>query len=150
MARKTLGESNFFNKSQQRTAQRQHAVMIEQVKQTFDLGLLLRWVVYLYWFGVLHLVLTFNSSLCIAVSSATIICNSGREIIVKLLEIMHLVHRLNNIFINPESTSGKRTIRFCFMKFILSKKNILFDLLLRRSSYYFQWFNPLRGNGEKH
>jgi hypothetical protein len=135
-----------FNKSQAIAlkAAPEQEVMIEQVKQTFDLGLLLRWVVYLYWFGVLVFGLNFLIQACVLLYRAHSLSaiQDGKFRIVEITGDNAPCSFANNIFINPEKYEWETYNQILLHEKIHIEQKHTVDLLLAEAVIIFQWFNP--------
>ena len=119
-------------------------VLVEQAKQTFDLALLLQWLVYLYWFGVLLFALNFLMQACIlfyrAYSLSAI--QDGKFRIVEITGDKAPCSFANNIFINPEKYEWETYNQILLHEKIHIEQKHTIDLLLAEVVLVFQWFNP--------
>jgi hypothetical protein len=119
-------------------------VFVEQTKQTFDLDLLLQWLVYLYWFGVLIFALNFLMQACVlfyrAYSLSAI--QDGKFRIVEITGDKAPCSFANNIFINPEKYEWETYDQILQHEKIHIEQKHTIDLLLAEVVLIFQWFNP--------
>ena len=119
-------------------------VIVEQTKQTFDMNLLLQWLVYLYWFGVLIFALNFLMQACVlfyrAYSLSAI--QDGKFRIVEITGDKAPCSFANNIFINPEKYEWETYTQILQHEKIHIEQKHTIDLLLSEVVLIFQWFNP--------
>nr|WP_315200317.1 M56 family metallopeptidase [uncultured Flavobacterium sp.] len=119
-------------------------VLVEQTKQTFDVDLLLQWLVYLYWFGVLIFTLNFLMQACVlfyrAYSLSAI--QDGKFRIVEITGDKAPCSFANNIFINPEKYEWETYNQILQHEKIHIEQKHTIDLLLSEVVLIFQWFNP--------
>ncbi|OOG78801.1 M56 family metallopeptidase [Flavobacterium sp. A45] len=119
-------------------------VFVEQAKQTFDVDLLLQWLVYLYWFGVLIFALNFLMQACVlfyrAYSLSAI--QDGKFRIVEITGDKAPCSFANNIFINPEKYEWETYTQILQHEKIHIEQKHTIDLLLAEVVLVFQWFNP--------
>ena len=119
-------------------------VIVEQTKQTLDIDLLLQWLVYLYWFGVLLFALNFFMQACVlfyrAYSLSAI--QDGKFRIVEITGDKAPCSFANNIFINPEKYEWETYSQILLHEKIHIKQKHTIDLLLAEVVLIFQWFNP--------
>jgi hypothetical protein len=119
-------------------------VFVEQTKQTFDVDLLLQWMVYLYWFGVLIFALNFLIQACVlfyrAYSLSAI--QDGKFRIVEITGDKAPCSFANNIFINPEKYEWETYNQILQHEKIHIEQKHTIDLLLAELVLVFQWFNP--------
>ncbi|CAN1564089.1 M56_BlaR1_MecR1_like domain containing protein [Flavobacteriaceae bacterium] len=119
-------------------------VIVEQAKQTFDVDLLLQWLVYLYWFGVLLFGVNFLMQACVllyrAYSFSAI--QDGKFRIVEITGDKAPCSFANNIFINPEKYEWETYNQILLHEKIHIEQKHTVDLLLAEAVIIFQWFNP--------
>jgi hypothetical protein len=119
-------------------------VIVEQTKQTFDMDLLLQWLVYLYWFGVIIFALNFLIQACVlfyrAYSLSAI--QDGKFRIVEITGDKAPCSFANNIFINPEKYEWETYTQILQHEKIHIEQKHTIDLLLSEVVLIFQWFNP--------
>lgn len=119
-------------------------VIAEQAKQTFDVEMLLQWLVYLYWFGVLLFGVNFLMQACVlfyrAYSLAAI--QDGKFRIVEITGDKAPCSFANNIFINPEKYEWETYTQILQHEKIHIEQKHTIDLLLAEAVIIFQWFNP--------
>ncbi|PJJ08685.1 beta-lactamase regulating signal transducer with metallopeptidase domain [Flavobacterium sp. 1] len=119
-------------------------VIVEQTKQTFDVEMLLQWLVYLYWFGVLIFALNFLVQACVlfyrAYSLSAI--QDGKFRIVEITGDKAPCSFANNIFINPEKYEWETYTQILQHEKIHIEQKHTIDLLLSEVVLIFQWFNP--------
>jgi hypothetical protein len=119
-------------------------VFAEQAKQTFDMDLLLQWLVYLYWFGVLLFGVNFLMQACVlfyrAYSLSAI--QDGKFRIVEITGDKAPCSFANNIFINPEKYEWETYNQILLHEKIHIEQKHTIDLLLAEAVIVFQWFNP--------
>jgi hypothetical protein len=119
-------------------------VIVEQTKQMFDMDLLLQWLVYLYWFGVLIFALNFLMQACVlfyrAYSLSAI--QDGKFRIVEITGDKAPCSFANNIFINPEKYEWETYTQILQHEKIHIEQKHTIDLLLSEVVLIFQWFNP--------
>lgn len=119
-------------------------VFIEQAKQTFDVDLLLQWLVYLYWFGVLIFALNFLMQACVLLYRAYSLSaiQDGKFRIVEITGDKAPCSFANNIFINPEKYEWETYTQILQHEKIHIEQKHTIDLLLAEVVLIFQWFNP--------
>jgi hypothetical protein len=119
-------------------------VIVEQTKRTFDVDLLLKWLVYLYWFGVLIFGINFLMQACVlfyrAYSLSAI--QDGKFRIVEITGDKAPCSFANNIFINPEKYEWETYNQILLHEKIHIEQKHTVDLLLAEAVIIFQWFNP--------
>lgn len=119
-------------------------VIVEQAKQTFDVEMLLQWLVYLYWFGVLLFGVNFLMQACVlfyrAYSLSAI--QDGKFRIVEITGDKAPCSFANNIFINPEKYEWETYNQILLHEKIHIEQKHTIDLLLAEAVIVFQWFNP--------
>lgn len=125
-------------------AQAAETVFAEQTKQTFDVDMLLQWLVYLYWFGVIIFALNFLMQACVlfyrAYSLSAI--QDGKFRIVEITGDKAPCSFANNIFINPEKYEWETYNQILQHEKIHIEQKHTIDLLLAEVVLVFQWFNP--------
>lgn len=119
-------------------------VIVEQAKQTFDADLLLQWLVYLYWFGVLLFGLNFIMQACVLLYRAYSLSaiQDGKFRIVEVTGDKAPCSFANNIFINPEKYEWETYNQILLHEKIHIEQKHTIDLLLAEAVIIFQWFNP--------
>jgi beta-lactamase regulating signal transducer with metallopeptidase domain len=119
-------------------------VFVEQTKQTFDVDLLLQWMVYLYWFGVLIFTLNFLMQACVLLYRAYSLSaiQDGKFRIVEITGDKAPCSFANNIFINPEKYEWETYTQILQHEKIHIEQKHTIDLLLSEVVLIFQWFNP--------
>lgn len=119
-------------------------VIVEQAKQTFDADLLLNWLVYLYWFGVLLFGLNFIMQACVLLYRAYSLSaiQDGKFRIVEITGDNAPCSFANNIFINPEKYEWETYNQILLNEKIHIEQKHTIDLLLAEAVIIFQWFNP--------
>lgn len=119
-------------------------VLAEKAKQTFDADMLLQWVVYLYWFGVLIFGLNFLMQACVLLYRAYSLSaiQDGKIRIVEITGDKAPCSFANNIFINPEKYEWETYNQILLHEKIHIEQKHTIDLLLAEAVIIFQWFNP--------
>ena len=119
-------------------------VIVEQAKQTFDADLLLNWLLYLYWFGVLLFGLNFIMQACVLLYRAYSLSaiQDGKFRIVEITGDNAPCSFANNIFINPEKYDWETYNQILLHEKIHIEQKHTIDLLLAEAVIIFQWFNP--------
>lgn len=119
-------------------------VFTEQAKQTFDIDMLLQWLVYLYWFGVLIFALNFLMQACVLLYRAYSLSaiQDGKFRIVEITGDKAPCSFANNIFINPEKYEWETYNQILLHEKIHIEQKHTIDLLLAEAVIVFQWFNP--------
>ncbi|MDR6845697.1 M56 family metallopeptidase [Flavobacterium granuli] len=119
-------------------------VFVEQTKQTFDVDLLLQWMVYLYWFGVFIFALNFLMQACVLLYRAYSLSaiQDGKFRIVEITGDKAPCSFANNIFINPEKYEWETYTQILQHEKIHIEQKHTIDLLLSEVVLIFQWFNP--------
>ena len=119
-------------------------VLAQQAKQTFDADMLLQWVVYLYWFGVLIFGLNFLMQACVLLYRAYSLSaiQDGKFRIVEITGDKAPCSFANNIFINPEKYEWETYNQILLHEKIHIEQKHTIDLLLAEAVIVFQWFNP--------
>ena len=119
-------------------------VIVQQAKQTFDVDLLLQWVVYLYWFGVLLFGVNFLMQACVLLYRAYSLSaiQDGKFRIVEITGDRAPCSFANNIFINPEKYEWETYNQILLHEKIHIEQKHTVDLLLAEAVIIFQWFNP--------
>lgn len=119
-------------------------VIVEQAKQTFDADLLLNWLLYLYWFGVLLFGLNFIMQACVLLYRAYSLSaiQDGKFRIVEITGDNAPCSFANNIFINPEKYEWETYNQILLHEKIHIEQKHTIDLLLAEAVIIFQWFNP--------
>ncbi|WP_348822342.1 M56 family metallopeptidase [Flavobacterium aestuarii] len=119
-------------------------VFAKQAEQTFNVDMLLQWLVYLYWFGVIIFALNFLMQACVLlyrVYSLSAI-QDGKFRIVEITGDKAPCSFANNIFINPEKYEWETYSQILQHEKIHIEQRHTIDLLLAETVIIFQWFNP--------
>jgi hypothetical protein len=119
-------------------------VLVEQTNQTFDIDMLLQWLVYLYWFGVIIFVLNFLMQAVVLLYRAYSLSaiQDGKFRIVEITDDKAPCSFANNIFINPEKYEWETYSQILQHEKIHIEQKHTIDLLLAELVLIFQWFNP--------
>ncbi|MBB1192747.1 peptidase M56, BlaR1 [Flavobacterium sp. SOK18b] len=119
-------------------------VIVERAKKTFDVGSLLQWLVYLYWFGVLLFGLNFLMQACVLLYRAYFLSSiqDGKFRIVEITGDKAPCSFANTIFINPEKYEWETYNQILLHEKIHIEQKHTIDLLLAEAVIIFQWFNP--------
>ncbi|WP_264563821.1 M56 family metallopeptidase [Flavobacterium sp. N3904] len=119
-------------------------VIVDQAKQTFDVDLLLQWLVYLYWFGVLLFGVNFLMQACVLLYRAYSLSaiQDGKFRIVEITGDKAPCSFANSIFINPEKYEWETYNQILLHEKIHIEQKHTVDLLLAEAVIIFQWFNP--------
>ena len=118
--------------------------IVEQTKQIINVDLLVKWMVYLYWFGVLIFGLNFLMQVIILLYRAYSkeVIQDGKFRIVEIKEDKAPCSFANNIFINPEKYEWEMYNQILLHEKIHIEQKHTIDLLLAEVVLIFQWFNP--------
>src|SRR6478609_9126851 len=119
-------------------------VFVEQAKQTFDVAMLVQWMVYLYWFGVILFALNFLMQAVVLLYRAYSLSSiqDGKFRIVEITGDKAPCSFANNIFINPEKYEWETYNQILLHEKIHIEQKHTIDLLLAELVLIFQWFNP--------
>jgi hypothetical protein len=119
-------------------------VFVEQAKQTFDFNMLLKWLVYLYWFGVIIFSLNFLMQAVVLLYRAYSLSaiQDGKFRIVEITGDKAPCSFANNIFINPEKYEWETYSQILQHEKIHIEQKHTIDLILAEIVLVFQWFNP--------
>jgi hypothetical protein len=119
-------------------------VFVEQTKQTFDVNMLLQWLVYFYWFGVIIFALNFLMQAVVLLYRAYSLSaiQDGKFRIVEITGDKAPCSFANNIFINPEKYEWETYSQILLHEKIHIEQKHTIDLLLAEIVLVFQWFNP--------
>lgn len=119
-------------------------IIAGQEQQSFDVDMLLQWIVYLYWFGVIIFALNFLMQACVllyrAYTQSSI--QDGKFRIVEITGDKAPCSFANNIFINPEKYEWETYSQILLHEKIHIEQKHTIDLLLAEAVIIFQWFNP--------
>ncbi|HEU4789875.1 MAG TPA: M56 family metallopeptidase [Flavobacterium sp.] len=118
--------------------------IIEQTKQIINVDLFVKWMVYLYWFGVLIFGLNFLMQVVILLYRAYSkeVIQDGKFRIVEINEDKAPCSFANIIFINPEKYEWEMYNQILLHEKIHIEQKHTIDLLLAEVVLIFQWFNP--------
>jgi len=119
-------------------------VFVEETKQSFNVEMLMKGVMYLYWFGVIIFAFNFLMQAVIllyrARSSSAI--QDGKFRIIEINGDKAPCSFVNNIFINPEKYEWETYNQILLHEKIHIEQKHTVDLLLAELVLIFQWFNP--------
>ncbi len=119
-------------------------VFFEKTKNAINVDLLMQWLVYFYWFGVVVFGLNFLMQAAVllfkAYSTASI--QDGKFRIVEITGDKAPCSFGNNIFINPEKYEWETYNQILLHEKIHIEQKHTIDLLLAELVLIFQWFNP--------
>ena len=119
-------------------------VLVNETKQQFNMTLVMQWIVYLYWFGVVVFALNFLMQAVILFYRAytSEIIRDGKFRIVEITGDKAPCSFANNIFINPEKYEWETYNQILLHEKIHIEQKHTIDLLLAEIVLVFQWFNP--------
>ncbi|MFH7013960.1 M56 family metallopeptidase [Flavobacterium sp. FlaQc-52] len=119
-------------------------VLVEQTQQHFNVEVMLQWLVYLYWFGVLIFGLNFLMQAVILLyrSYSLSVIQDGKFRIVEIKDDKAPCSFANTIFINPEKYEWDTYNQILLHEKIHVQQKHTIDLLLAEVVLIFQWFNP--------
>jgi len=119
-------------------------VLVNETKQQFNMALVMQWIVYLYWFGVIVFALNFLMQAVILLYRAytSEIIRDGKFRIVEITGDKAPCSFANNIFINPEKYEWETYNQILLHEKIHIEQKHTIDLLLAEIVLVFQWFNP--------
>lgn len=119
-------------------------IFVEEANQNFNVDMVLKGLVYLYWFGVIIFLLNFLMQAVIlfykAHSASSI--QDGKFRIVEITGDKAPCSFANNIFINPEKYEWETYNQILQHEKIHIEQKHTIDLLLAELVLVFQWFNP--------
>ncbi|MBF4491209.1 M56 family metallopeptidase [Flavobacterium sp. MR2016-29] len=118
--------------------------LVEETKQLINADVLLKCLVYLYWFGVIVFALNFLMQAVILLFRAysTTVIQDGKFRIVEITGDKAPCSFGNNIFINPEKYEWETYNQILLHEKIHIEQKHTIDLLLAEMVLVFQWFNP--------
>ncbi|WP_029269985.1 M56 family metallopeptidase [Flavobacterium sp. KJJ] len=118
--------------------------LVEETKQLINADVLLKCLVYLYWFGVVVFALNFLMQAVILLFRAysTTVIQDGKFRIVEITGDKAPCSFGNNIFINPEKYEWETYNQILLHEKIHIEQKHTIDLLLAEMVLVFQWFNP--------
>jgi hypothetical protein len=110
----------------------------------FDMGRVLQWVAWLYWFGVAAFALNFllQMGLLLYRAYANPVIRDGRYRIVELSGDVAPCSFGNNIFINPEKYDWDTYQQVLEHEKVHCRGRHTWDIVLAELVLIFQWFNP--------
>ncbi|MEO8534944.1 MAG: M56 family metallopeptidase [Flavobacterium sp.] len=119
-------------------------VFTEPAEERFNIDLVLQWLVYLYWFGVVIFALNFLMQAVILLYRAYSLSaiQDGKFRIVEITGDKAPCSFVNNIFINPEKYEWETYTQILQHEKIHIEQKHTIDLLLAEMVLVFQWFNP--------
>ncbi|MFH6946450.1 M56 family metallopeptidase [Flavobacterium sp. FlaQc-50] len=119
-------------------------VLVEQTQQHFNVEVMLQWLVYLYWFGVLIFGLNFLMQAVVLLyrSYSLSVIQDGKFRIVEIKDDKAPCSFANTIFINPEKYEWDTYNQILLHEKIHVQQKHTIDLLLAEVVLIFQWFNP--------
>ena len=119
-------------------------VLVEEAKQTFDVTMVLQWLVYLYWFGVIIFALNFLMQAVVLIYRAYSLSaiQDGKFRIVEITGDKAPCSFANSIFINPEKYEWETYSQILQHEKIHIEQKHTIDLILSEIVLVFQWFNP--------
>ncbi|MEP6932085.1 MAG: M56 family metallopeptidase [Flavobacterium sp.] len=119
-------------------------VFTEPAEERFNIDLVLKWLVYLYWFGVVIFALNFLMQAVILLYRAYSLSaiQDGKFRIVEITGDKAPCSFVNNIFINPEKYEWETYTQILQHEKIHIEQKHTIDLLLAEMVLVFQWFNP--------
>jgi len=140
LAKKAVDKKQDF----QLNAQPVKKVFVEKAQQIFDINMLLQWLVYLYWFGVVIFALNFLMQAVVLLYRAYSLSSiqDGKFRIVEVTGDKAPCSFANNIFINPEKYEWETYNQILQHEKIHIEQKHTIDLLLSELVLVFQWFNP--------
>jgi hypothetical protein len=118
--------------------------LTEQTKQVINVDVLLKCLVYLYWFGVVIFGLNFLMQAVILLfrANSKSVIQDGKFRIVEITGDKAPCSFGNNIFINPEKYEWETYSQILLHEKIHIEQKHTIDLLLAEIVLIFQWFNP--------
>lgn len=118
--------------------------IVEETKQTINVELVVQWLVYLYWFGVVIFGLNFlmQAVLLFYRAYSKSVIQDGKFRIVEITGDKAPCSFANNIFINPEKYEWEIYNQILLHEKIHIEQKHTIDLLLAEIVLIFQWFNP--------
>lgn len=131
------------NSIQQKTESIQETP-VAPTKQLINVEVVLQWIIYLYWFGVLVFGANFLMQAVILIKRAYSgsVIQDGKFRIVEITGDKAPCSFANNIFINPEKYEWETYNQILLHEKIHIEQKHTIDLLLAEIVLIFQWFNP--------
>ncbi|UTN02712.1 peptidase M56, BlaR1 [Flavobacterium bizetiae] len=128
---------------QQKTESTQET-SVAPTKQLINVEVVLQWIIYLYWFGVLVFGANFLMQAVILIKRAYSgsVIQDGKFRIVEITGDKAPCSFANNIFINPEKYEWETYNQILLHEKIHIEQKHTIDLLLAEIVLIFQWFNP--------
>lgn len=128
---------------QQKTESTQETA-VAPTKQLINVEVVLQWIIYLYWFGVLVFGANFLMQAVILIKRAysSSVIQDGKFRIVEITGDKAPCSFANNIFINPEKYEWETYNQILLHEKIHIEQKHTIDLLLAEIVLIFQWFNP--------
>lgn len=128
---------------QQKTESTQETA-VAPTKQFINVEVVLQWIIYLYWFGVLVFGANFLMQAVILIKRAYSgsVIQDGKFRIVEITGDKAPCSFANNIFINPEKYEWETYNQILLHEKIHIEQKHTIDLLLAEIVLIFQWFNP--------
>lgn len=129
--------------TQQKTESTQETP-VAPTKQLINVEVVLQWIIYLYWFGVLVFGANFLMQAVILIKRAYSgsVIQDGKFRIVEITGDKAPCSFANNIFINPEKYEWETYNQILLHEKIHIEQKHTIDLLLAEIVLIFQWFNP--------
>jgi hypothetical protein len=117
---------------------------VAPTKQFINVEMVLQWLIYLYWFGVIVFGINFLMQAVILITRAYSgsVIQDGKFRIVEITEDKAPCSFANNIFINPEKYEWETYNQILLHEKIHIEQKHTIDLLLAEMMLIFQWFNP--------
>jgi hypothetical protein len=117
---------------------------VAPTKQFINVEVVLQWLIYLYWFGVIVFGINFLMQAVILITRAYSgsVIHDGKFRIVEITEDKAPCSFANNIFINPEKYEWETYNQILLHEKIHIEQKHTIDLLLAEMMLIFQWFNP--------
>jgi len=117
---------------------------VAPTKQFINVEVVLQWLIYLYWFGVIVFGINFLMQAVILITRAYSgsVIQDGKFRIVEITEDKAPCSFANNIFINPEKYEWETYNQILLHEKIHIEQKHTIDLLLAEMMLIFQWFNP--------
>lgn len=119
-------------------------IPVAPTKQLINVEVVLQWIIYLYWFGVLVFGANFLMQAVILIKRAYSgsVIQDGKFRIVEITGDKAPCSFANNIFINPEKYEWETYNQILLHEKIHIEQKHTIDLLLAEIVLIFQWFNP--------
>ncbi len=118
--------------------------IVEQTSQSINFESFTKWLIYLYWFGVLVFAFNFlmQAVLLFYRAYSKSVIQDGKFRIVEVTGDKAPCSFANNIFINPEKYEWETYNQILLHEKIHIEQKHTIDLLLAELVLIFQWFNP--------